>query len=91
MHTIIVFIIGGLAGFVGSISAGGGLISIPGLIFLGADPITAIATTRLNVISGGMTGSYTGAHVALTRGNQWVKTVLTVVVIISGVKLLIWA
>jgi uncharacterized membrane protein YfcA len=58
MESIAAFLIGFLAGFIGSISAGGGLISIPGLIFLGANPITAIATTRLNLIAGGTVALY---------------------------------
>ncbi len=47
------FLIGFLASFVGSISTGANLIAIPGLIFIGASPITAIATTRLSAITGG--------------------------------------
>lgn len=58
MDAILAFFIGLFAGFIGSIAAGGGLISIPGLIFLGANPIIAIATTRLNVIAGGSVSLY---------------------------------
>lgn len=58
MDTIAAFLIGFAAGFIGSISAGGGLISIPGLIFLGANPISAIATTRLNLVAGGSVSLY---------------------------------
>jgi uncharacterized membrane protein YfcA len=50
------FCLGTCSGFVGALSSGGGLISIPGLIFLGLPPSQAIATTRLNVISGGLSG-----------------------------------
>jgi uncharacterized protein len=45
------FLIGLASGILGAISAGGGLITIPGLIFLGLSPVSAIATTRLSVVS----------------------------------------
>ncbi|HEU4609385.1 MAG TPA: sulfite exporter TauE/SafE family protein, partial [Chitinophagaceae bacterium] len=52
------FLLGLAAATVGSIAAGGGLISIPGMILLGLSPVQAIATTRLNVVAGGVTSSY---------------------------------
>lgn len=53
MEMVAAFLIGFAASFVGSISTGANLISIPGLIFLGVSPVTAIGTTRLAAISGG--------------------------------------
>ena len=47
------FLIGFLGSFIGSIATGANLINIPGLIFIGVSPITAIATTRLSAITGG--------------------------------------
>ncbi|MBI3577522.1 TSUP family transporter [Candidatus Gottesmanbacteria bacterium] len=44
---LLVFLIGLAAGFVDSTVGSGGLISIPGLIFLGLPPQVAIATDRL--------------------------------------------
>ena len=58
MDWIAAFFIGFLAAFVGAIASGGGLIAIPGLIFLGASPISAIATSRLNLMSGGISAVY---------------------------------
>lgn len=54
MEMLGAFLIGLTAGTVGAISTGGGLISIPGAIFLGLSPVSAIATTRLSAISGGL-------------------------------------
>ena len=54
MEFVVAFVIGLASGMVGAISTGGGLISIPGLIFLGLSPVSAIATTRLSAISGGV-------------------------------------
>jgi len=33
-------------------------------------------------------GGYIGAHVAIKKGNKWVKSLFAIVVIISGIKLL---
>jgi len=54
MEIIGAFLIGIASGLVGAISTGGGLISIPGLIFLGQSPVSAIATARLSASSGGI-------------------------------------
>ncbi len=35
-------------------------------------------------------GGYIGAHIAIKKGNQWVKTLFVMVVIISGMKLLLF-
>ena len=51
-------LIGLVAGMVGAISTGGGLISVPAVIFLGLSPVSAIATTRLSAISGGLTSLF---------------------------------
>jgi uncharacterized membrane protein YfcA len=58
MDVVAAFVIGFLAAVVGAIASGGGLISIPGLIFLGVSPISAIATTRLNLMTGGLSAIY---------------------------------
>lgn len=46
-HIVISFLAGIAAGFIGSITGGGGLLSIPALIFLGLPANIAIATNRL--------------------------------------------
>jgi uncharacterized membrane protein YfcA len=65
MDQVAAFFIGLISATVGAISAGGGLISIPAMIFLGLSPISAIATTRLNLFSGGLSATvrYTKANV----------------------------
>lgn len=47
---VLIFFIGIASGFIGSMVGGGGLISIPFLIFLGLPPQTAIATDRMGVV-----------------------------------------
>jgi len=44
-------ILGLLAGFIGGIATGGGLLAIPGLMAIGLPPSSAIATNNLNSIS----------------------------------------
>ena len=55
---ILVFLVGVLAAFIGVIAGGGGLISIPMLIFLGLDPKIAIATAKLGGLGGVMTSAF---------------------------------
>ena len=55
---IAVFLVGSMAGFMGSIAGGGGLISIPFLIFIGLPPQVAIATDRLGSIGQAITACY---------------------------------
>jgi uncharacterized membrane protein YfcA len=47
---ILLFAIGFIANFIGSMIGGGGLISIPSLIFIGLSPQVAIATDRFSSI-----------------------------------------
>jgi uncharacterized membrane protein YfcA len=58
MNDLVAFVIGFTAALIGAIASGGGLISIPGLIFLGITPVSAIATTRLNLMTGGLSAIY---------------------------------
>lgn len=58
------------AGFVDSIAGGGGLITVPLLILAGADPVTALATNKLQGLFGAGSAalSYSRAgHVSLKR------------------------
>jgi uncharacterized membrane protein YfcA len=45
-------LLGLASGFIGGVATGGGLVSIPGLMFMGLPPSAAIATNNLNVVSG---------------------------------------
>lgn len=58
MEILGAFLIGIVGGMVGAISTGGGLITIPGVIFLGLSPIQAVATTRLSAVTGGLSSLY---------------------------------
>ncbi len=49
---------GFLAGIVGSISSGGGLLTIPFLVFLGYNPISVIGTTRIGSFAGGFASAF---------------------------------
>ena len=58
MEFIGALVVGFLASMVSAISTGGALINIPGLIFLGFNPVTAIATSRLSAIAGSLSALY---------------------------------
>lgn len=55
MHeTLLLFftlILGLVSGFIGGIATGGGLLAIPGLMLIGLQPSSAIATNNLNAVS----------------------------------------
>lgn len=53
------FIFGFFAAFVDSVVGGGGLISIPALLFVGLPPSTAIATNKLASTTGSLTSTIT--------------------------------
>lgn len=53
-----VFLIGLVAGVVGSISSGGGIITIPYLLFFGYTPVEVIGTTRIASLCGGIASVY---------------------------------
>lgn len=55
---ILVFIIGFIASFIGAIAGGGGLISIPFLIFIGLPPQIAIATSKFGSIGLGVGAAF---------------------------------
>lgn len=52
---ILAFLLGIVSGFIAALSSGGGLLAIPGVIFLGLSPSVAIATTRLDALSSDFT------------------------------------
>lgn len=55
INLLMIFAVGVIAGSFGALTGGGGLITIPALIFLGLPPHSAIGTNRLGV---------TGIHIA---------------------------
>lgn len=59
MDSIIYLCIGIAAGAVGALSSGGGLLSIPLLMFMGVTPVHAIATTRVGSFFGGLSSVFT--------------------------------
>jgi uncharacterized protein len=65
--SIIVFLLclGFFAAFIDSVVGGGGLIMLPGLLFLGVPPTTALATNKL----AGSIGSFTSTIMFLRSGN----------------------
>lgn len=54
---IIIFVMGAIAGFVDSIAGGGGLITVPTLLFAGLDPLVALGTNKLQSSMGEITAS----------------------------------
>lgn len=61
MHEIVIFIIGLIAGFLGATVGGGGMLAIPGLLFLGFSPQSAVAVNAVGDV---------GAFISAT-GEYW--------------------
>ncbi|MBN1105419.1 MAG: sulfite exporter TauE/SafE family protein [Deltaproteobacteria bacterium] len=49
-NLLIIFVVGAVAGFFGSLTGGGGLITVPALILAGLPPHIAVATNRLGSV-----------------------------------------
>lgn len=58
MDILWALLLGLISGFISALSTGGGLITIPGLLFMGLSPVSAIATSRFGAISAGLSSSY---------------------------------
>ena len=71
---ILIFLMGAafVAGFVDSIAGGGGLITLPAMILGGADPITALATNKVQGLFGAGTAAANYARAGLVDPRrQW--------------------
>ena len=54
----LLFLVGTCAGFVDSVSGGGGLLALPALLWTGLDPVLALGTTKLQGTCGTLSASY---------------------------------
>lgn len=59
---VILFILALLAGLVDSIAGGGGLISVPALLWAGLPPVTALATNKAQAVFGSFTATANFIH-----------------------------
>ncbi len=55
----ILFIAGGVAGFIDALAGGGGLITLPSLLLTGMPPLSALATNKFQGVFGTLTASVT--------------------------------
>ncbi len=56
--TAILFLVAIIAGFINSVAGGGGLLSIPALMWVGLPPATVLATNKLQACGGSFSASY---------------------------------
>ncbi|MCG6859841.1 MAG: TSUP family transporter [Chromatiaceae bacterium] len=59
---LILFVLALLAGLVDSIAGGGGLISVPALLWVGLPPVTALATNKAQAVFGSFTATANFIH-----------------------------
>ncbi|KGR91760.1 membrane protein [Ureibacillus massiliensis 4400831 = CIP 108448 = CCUG 49529] len=69
---ILLFVLGFLAAFIDSVVGGGGLISLPALMFTGLSPSAAVATNKL----AGTMGSFTSTVTFYRSGKLELKTII---------------
>ncbi|MFS0562898.1 TSUP family transporter [Terribacillus sp. 179-K 1B1 HS] len=69
---LIIILFGFLAAFIDSVVGGGGLITIPALLFAGLNPAAAVATNKL----AGTMGSFTSTLMFYRSGNLELKSVM---------------
>ena len=53
----LLFLVATIAGFIDAIAGGGGLLTIPALLFTGMSPVQAIATNKLQACFGSFTAT----------------------------------
>ena len=76
------------AGFIDAVAGGGGLITVPILLIAGANPVTALATNKIQGLFGAATAAITyarGGHVDLRT--QWKPAVIAFFASIGGALL----
>ncbi|MCC8464439.1 MULTISPECIES: sulfite exporter TauE/SafE family protein [Photorhabdus] len=54
---VLLFLVAVMAGFIDSISGGGGLLTIPALLSVGVSPVQALATNKLQAVGGSFSAS----------------------------------
>lgn len=59
---ILLVLVGFVAGFIDSIAGGGGLLTVPALLLAGADPVTALATNKLQGLFGAGSAAFSYAR-----------------------------
>ncbi|WP_435237513.1 TSUP family transporter [Psychromonas sp. PT13] len=57
-HATILFIVAVLAGFINTVAGGGGLLSIPALMWVGLPPTVVLGTNKLQACGGSFSASY---------------------------------
>ncbi len=76
LNILILFISAFFAGFVDSIAGGGGIITIPTLLILGLPPHFAIATNKLQAVTGSFTSSFNYIKNNLTHPNKFIEGII---------------
>lgn len=78
LQLVLVGVIGFLGSFYGVVSGGGGLIIIPGLIFVGLPAPAAVASSRVGILGLSITGAYRYRQAGLLRARASVGLLVVV-------------
>ena len=80
LQLVLVAAIGFLGSFYGVVSGGGGLIIIPGLIFVGLSAPSAVASSRLGILGLSLTGAFRYRQAGLLRARASLPLLVVVAV-----------
>jgi uncharacterized membrane protein YfcA len=73
----LLFVVGTCAGFVDSVSGGGGLLALPALLWAGLSPVQALGTTKLQ----GTCGTFSAAYNYLRKGQAELASMTSIIVL----------
>lgn len=72
---VLLFLVGTCAGFVDSVSGGGGLLALPSLLWAGLSPLQALGTTKLQGTCGTLSAAYNYARNGQVELNSMAGTI----------------
>jgi uncharacterized membrane protein YfcA len=78
LQLVLVGVIGFIGSFYGVVSGGGGLIIIPGLIFVGVPAPSAVASSRVGILGLSLTGAWRYRQAGLLRARASVPLLIVV-------------
>lgn len=80
LQYLLVFVVGGVVGFINTLAGSGSLLTLPLLIWLGLDPLTANGTNRIAILMQGATGVVAFHRKGLFRYRHDLRYILPAVV-----------
>lgn len=85
----LLFLVAMVAAFIDAIAGGGGLLTVPALLFVGLSPAQALATNKLQAVGGSFSASlYFVRRKAVNLREQWLNIAMTFIGAVTGAILI---